>query len=275
LNLQVWFQDRVIPEEYTNVIAGFEPLCVMVDYKNFLPKYRDDKDWPGSVLEINGSAEEFKAYYGQDVYNKIKQPGDSETIELAKYILSDLASRYEFDDLARAVKSERFLSWKAKGKIPPYLWINAHTHNGFFVTWPDSLRHRPYPDQPYKYGNLFVAGDWTRSGIDIPCMEGAARSGRMAVRGILGKGISYWIRYHLLERSRHFYESPPHLPPLAPRTLEHLHLPDAPAGAVSTGGAHAGRRRSGNHRRERDRTELPARRPCRNLLHDTGRSKSL
>src|SRR5207249_7285755 len=44
VNLQAWFAPgrRVIPTEYRNVIAGFEPLCVLVDYKDILPTYKKD-----------------------------------------------------------------------------------------------------------------------------------------------------------------------------------------------------------------------------------------
>lgn len=182
VNLQVWFQDRVMPEDLTNVVAGFEPLCVMVDYKNFLPLYQDDQRWPGSVIEINGSEAELRDWCRDHDWGDLDQlfgcPQEPRTIEFAKRILSDFAIRFGFEQLGQAVKRDAFLRNDKGELIPPFLWRNMHKHNRFFVTEPGILHLRPGTRTPYA--NFFLAGDWTRNGIDIPCMEGAARSGRMA-----------------------------------------------------------------------------------------------
>lgn len=191
VNLQAWFQDKVLSEDIKNVIAGLEPLCVMIDYKHLLRHYEDDEAWPGSVIEVNGAALELQARYKTD-YGKLKAPSDPGTIEFAKTILLDLADRYEFYRLRDAVRNEAFLQrpdwpdrtrWKPNGtEVPPFLWINSHDHNGFFVTTPGTWALRPTVTT--DYANLFLAGDWTKNGFDVPCMESAARSGRMAAREI-------------------------------------------------------------------------------------------
>ncbi len=189
MNLQAWFQGRVIPREIDNVVAGLEPPCVMIDYKNMLKTYEDDKKWPGSVLEINGSAKELEQAY-PDIVPTLGQPCDNATIEFAKKIMMDIAKKYNFPALEKAVKDETFLErddwsgrspWKGK-KIPPFLWINKHMHNKFFVAAPNTLKYRP--EIKTDYSNFFLAGDWTKNGFDCPCMEGAARSGRLAAREI-------------------------------------------------------------------------------------------
>lgn len=197
VNLQAWFQCRVIPSHLRNVVAGFEPLCVMVDYKNFLPMYQDDHEWPGSVLEMNGSEDELKEAFPEKAIKlfgdpKIGietvgvQPTDEARIQFAREIMLKFASDYGFGELKKAVEEDAFLEkedwpgrkrWKGK-KVPPFLWYNVHKHNAFFVTSPGIFALRPAIRTPYS--NLFLAGDWTRNGMDIPCMEGAARSGRMA-----------------------------------------------------------------------------------------------
>jgi hypothetical protein len=224
VNLQAWFQEPGLLSDngsptgdYRNVIAGLEPLCVIIDYKNVLPMYRNDPRFPGSVLEINGSLQELQSpehygYFECDV--RFGNPNEAKTIDFAKTIMIDIADRYCFPELRKAVEREAFLDWPEEWegrqywpgrgtKIPPFLWQNRDPYNRFFVTGPGTLQYRPwiwrgvYPDDyialreagypgPKGYpDNLFLAGDWTRNGFDIPSMEGAARSGRMAALALI------------------------------------------------------------------------------------------
>jgi uncharacterized protein with NAD-binding domain and iron-sulfur cluster len=200
VNIQVWFQDRVMDSNLKNFIAGLSPLPALVDYKNFLPMYADDRRWPGSILELNGSVEELKKRYPNEVAKFLKipepaiQPTDVDRIEFGKRILHDIAEMHGFHELQKAVKENAFLEvedwkgrkrWNGTKKVPPFLWWNVHEHNSYFVTSPGTLFNRPAPRT--QYDNLLLAGDWTRNGIDLPCMEGAARSGRMAALEILKK----------------------------------------------------------------------------------------
>lgn len=229
VNLQAWFQepgllgDAGSPNgDYRNVIAGLEPLCVLVDYKNMLPMYaRDGQRFPGSVLEINGSLQELQSpeHYGYfECDTRFGRPHEAKTIDFAKAIMIDIAKRYRFEKLQNAVEREAFLDWPEQWpdrqpwagrghRLPPFLWKNTDPYNRFFVTGPGTLQYRPwvwrarYPDEylelrpdgypgPRGYPrNLFFAGDWTRNGFDIPCMEGAARSGRMAALAIIKSAI--------------------------------------------------------------------------------------
>ncbi|MEX5218020.1 MAG: NAD(P)-binding protein [Nitrospira sp.] len=199
VNLQAWFQRRVTDPSFQNFIAGLSPLPVMVDYKNFLPMYQDNVRWPGSVLELNGSVEELrKSIFTDDVEQFLDipqspiQPTAEARISFAKRILLHIADKYGFPELKSAVQEEAFLEvgdwqgrtrWRDTNKIPPFLWWNVHENNSYFVTSPGTLYDRPRTRTPYD--NLFLAGDWIRNGIDLPCMEGAARSGRMAALEIL------------------------------------------------------------------------------------------
>jgi hypothetical protein len=198
VNLQVWFQRRVTDPTLKNFIAGLPMLPAMVDYKNFLPMYADDSQWPGSILELNGGVEELCRQFPREMAKFLKIPGDpiqptdDYRIEFAKTILVHMAEQNGFPDLKKSVEEEAFLEidnwpdrtlWKGTRKIPPLLWWNVHESNSYFVMSPGTLFDRPTTCTKYK--NLFLAGDWIRNGIDLPCMEGAARSARMAVVEIL------------------------------------------------------------------------------------------
>ena len=50
---------------------------------------------------------------------------------------------------------------------------------------PGSLDARLRPDES-GYANLFLAGDWTRNGAEVGCLEGAVMSGLQAARSICG-----------------------------------------------------------------------------------------
>ena len=158
VNLQAWFQepgllsDAGTPSgDYRNVIAGLEPLCVMIDYKNMLPMY---EGFPGFVLEINGSLQELQSpeHYGYfECDTRFGEPHERKTIEFAKAIMIDIARRYKFDKLREAVEREAFLEWPdqwptrqewpGRGtRLPPFLWKNIDPYNRFFVTGPGTLQ---------------------------------------------------------------------------------------------------------------------------------------
>lgn len=59
---------------------------------------------------------------------------------------------------------------------------------------PTTVQNRPVPAPP-GLTNLRLAGDWTKNGIDVPCMEGAVTSALLAVNSILGARDAIEVLY--------------------------------------------------------------------------------
>ncbi|MGB3486407.1 MAG: FAD-dependent oxidoreductase [Mycobacterium sp.] len=74
--------------------------------------------------------------------------------------------------------------------------VNVDPSDRYVQSVPGSDRFRLRPDES-GYDNLFLAGDWTDSGINAGCIEAAVISGLQAANALLGRG-----RYH---RIRGFY----------------------------------------------------------------------
>ncbi len=80
--------------------------------------------------------------------------------------------------LAIAMDRSEAAGFSGVSEVTPVRWgvrRNQSTYDRFALTEPGAMRYRPHPDIGLE--NFFLAGDWVRNGIDVPCMEGAATSG--------------------------------------------------------------------------------------------------
>jgi hypothetical protein len=66
-----------------------------------------------------------------------------------------------------------------------YLRTNIEPWERYVLSKPGTLRWRLWPDGS-GISNLFLAGDWVRTGLDAGCIEAAIMSGRAAARRITG-----------------------------------------------------------------------------------------
>lgn len=66
-----------------------------------------------------------------------------------------------------------------------YVTGNIDRSARYVLALPGGLADRPEPEFQAA-SNLRLAGDWTKNGIDIPCMEGACVSGIRAAASIIG-----------------------------------------------------------------------------------------
>ena len=67
-----------------------------------------------------------------------------------------------------------------------YVRANVNRSDQYVYCAPGDLSFRPRPSQRSR-ANLHFAGDWTRNGIDVPCMEGVVVSALYVAEAITGQ----------------------------------------------------------------------------------------
>jgi uncharacterized protein with NAD-binding domain and iron-sulfur cluster len=88
---------------------------------------------------------------------------------------------FDFDLLCGDAADHGLVRLKAQ-----YCRANHSGSERYVTTFPDTVRYRLRPDQS-GYDNLFLAGDWTRTGVDGGCVEAAVISGMLAAAAITGQ----------------------------------------------------------------------------------------
>jgi uncharacterized protein with NAD-binding domain and iron-sulfur cluster len=68
-----------------------------------------------------------------------------------------------------------------------YFGANVGDSDLYVTSTPGTTKHRLAPEGSL-FANLFLAGDWTRNGMNAGALEAAVTSGRMAARGVMRKG---------------------------------------------------------------------------------------
>jgi hypothetical protein len=69
-----------------------------------------------------------------------------------------------------------------------YFRRNLYGSERYVMSVPNSVQYR-LPPVGSGFQNLYLAGDWTRCGINAGCVEAATRSGLVAARGLTGAAI--------------------------------------------------------------------------------------
>lgn len=74
-----------------------------------------------------------------------------------------------------------------------HLSVNVDPSDRYVQSVPGTERYRLRPDES-GYDNLFLAGDWTDSGMNAGCIEAATMSGLEAANAVLGRSRYHRIR---------------------------------------------------------------------------------
>jgi uncharacterized protein with NAD-binding domain and iron-sulfur cluster len=160
------------------VITSFtEPLDTWADMTDLIPH----EDWPEDApIQL--------AYFCSPAHNVGVDP--------APFVdrVRDWADR----DLTRmwpgskkAGKFDLSLLWGPKDQSPEDRFRNQYFRQNFYgseryvLSVPNSVQYRLPPDDS-GFENLFLAGDWTRCGINAGCVEAATISGLVCARGLTG-----------------------------------------------------------------------------------------
>jgi uncharacterized protein with NAD-binding domain and iron-sulfur cluster len=161
------------------VITSFtEPLDTWADMSDLIPH----EDWPEADPPVQ------LAYFCSPAHNVGVDPAP----------FKDRVRDWADQDLTRmwpgAAKDGKFdlsLLWGSKDQSPEDRFQNQYFRQNFYgseryvLSVPNSVQYRLPPDDS-GFENLFLAGDWTRCGINAGCVEAATISGLVCARGLTG-----------------------------------------------------------------------------------------
>ncbi|WP_106746079.1 NAD(P)-binding protein [Yoonia maritima] len=170
-----------IPADLKTVITSFiEPLDTWADMSDLIGR----EDWtapgPASI-----------AYFCSPAKNAGVDPipFEDRVMDWANNALLQMWPKAEkngkFDlDLLHSEKADT-----GPGKFKSqYFRQNFYGSERYVLSVPGSVQYRLPPDGT-GFENLYVAGDWTRCGINAGCVEAATISGLAAARGLTGADI--------------------------------------------------------------------------------------
>ena len=160
------------------VITSFaEPLDTWADMTDLIPH----EDWPA-----DGPVQ--LAYFCSPAHDADVDPGPF-TERVRDWADRDLTRMWP--GAAKGGKFDLSLLWGPKGQSPEQRFQNQYFRQNFYgseryvLSLPNSVHYRLPPDDS-GFDNLYLAGDWTRCGINAGCVEAATISGLICARGLTG-----------------------------------------------------------------------------------------
>ncbi len=170
-----------IPADLKTVITSFvEPLDTWADMSDLIGR----EDWqdpgPKSI-----------AYFCSPAKDAGTEPGTFED-RVLDWANNDLTRMWpgalkngKFDTSLLVAEGAKTGPAKFKAQ---YFRENFYGSERYVLSVPGSVKYR-LPADGTGFENLFIAGDWTRCGINAGCVEAATISGLSAARGLTGADI--------------------------------------------------------------------------------------
>ncbi|MBL9050158.1 MAG: NAD(P)-binding protein [Tabrizicola sp.] len=161
------------------VITSFtEPLDTWADMTDLIPH----EDWPQ-----DGPTQ--LAYFCSPAHNAGVDPAPFKE-RVRDWVDRDLTRMWP--GAKKDGKFDLSLLWGPKDQSPEdrfqtqYFRQNFYGSERYVLSVPGSVQYRLPPDDS-GFENLFLAGDWTRCGINAGCVEAATISGLVCARGLTGQ----------------------------------------------------------------------------------------
>ncbi len=165
------------------VVGGFaEPWDSWADFSHLLER----EDWrgrrPRSCLYLTASMEDVgpvSAAGEARLVRRLRADTNAWLDRDVRHVWPGAVSRRGFRD-ELYVASTRHAS-RLRGQ---YVRVNTRPSDRYVQGHPGTTSARLPADAP-DFDNLFLAGDWVKTGLDLGCLECAAMAGRQAARAIL------------------------------------------------------------------------------------------
>jgi uncharacterized protein with NAD-binding domain and iron-sulfur cluster len=184
LHLQTWLRDDLAPLGWpwgSVVLGGFRQPLNSFQENGRLIRVEGHRgtDVPRALLYASGP-------FGGGFDVDASDPAARELAGRAARAEAEAFVRNHYDRLLPGFRMDRlFAPWTPADPMADQLVRgNVDLSSRYCLIRPDGLRDRP-PPAPPGVDNLRLAGDWTRNGIDIPCMEGCVVSALLAASSIL------------------------------------------------------------------------------------------
>lgn len=160
------------PSPLQTIIDGFaEPLDTWADMSHLLPHEEWEDDGPKMLAYFCAPA------------------SDGETLEELDARIDDWKNRNLVSLWPKAMRDGRFDNTLIHdGEAGFYRRVNMYGSERYVLSVANSVYYRLAPGES-GFSNLFLAGDWTRCGLNAGCVEAATISGIAAASAITGEPL--------------------------------------------------------------------------------------
>ncbi|SLN64405.1 Acetoacetate decarboxylase (ADC) [Roseovarius albus] len=163
------------------VITSFaEPLDTWADMSDLLPHEDWGKDGPTALAYFCSPCHDAGVDKGT-IQERVRAWADTELTRMWPGALK----RGKFDASILHATNATTPKEKYEGQ---YFRENFYGSERYVLSVPGSVQYRLPPDGS-GFENLYLAGDWTRCGINAGCVEAATISGLVCARGLTGADI--------------------------------------------------------------------------------------